>query len=88
MIIINESHFQTTALDFQSAFDLQRESKAQYRLLSGASRQEINNLLLLSYCSWSSFSCIVYLRGCAQDDLLLQVEKPRIPEDTTTFYTQ
>lgn len=27
--IINESHFQTTALDVQSACDLQRESKAQ-----------------------------------------------------------
>lgn len=78
MIIINESHCQTTALDFQSACDLQRESEAQHRLLSGVSRQEINNLLLFSYCSWSSSSCFVYLYGCAQDDLLLNVEKPPI----------
>ncbi len=55
-IIINESHFQTTVLDVQSACNLQRESKAQCRLLSGVSSLEMNNLLQFSYCSRGS-SC-------------------------------
>lgn len=55
-IIINESRFQAAVLDVQSAGDLQRESKAQHRLLLGASKREMNNLLQFSYCSWSS-SC-------------------------------
>lgn len=55
-IIINESHFQSTVLDVQSACDLQRESRAQHWLLCGVSRLEMNNLLLFFYCRWSS-SC-------------------------------
>lgn len=54
MIIINESHFQTTALSVQSACDLQRGSKAQRHFLWGVSSLEMNNLLQFSHCSWSS----------------------------------
>lgn len=74
-IIINESHFQATVLDVQSACDLQRESKTQCRLPSGVSRLEMNNLLQFSYCSWSSSHWFVYLSSCALDDLFMNMWK-------------
>lgn len=49
-ININESHFQDTVLNVQSACDLQR------RRFLGVGRLEMNNLLRLLYRSWSS-SC-------------------------------
>lgn len=54
-IIINESHFQTTVLDVQSAFDLQKKKKQRATVSIGrVSRLEMNNLLQFSYCSRSS----------------------------------
>ena len=74
-IIINESHFQATVLDVQSAFDLQRESEAQRCLLSGVSRLNVNNLLQFSNWSLSSPHWFVYLSACALDDLFMNMWK-------------
>lgn len=53
-IIINESHFQATVLDVQSAYNLQRESKAQHHLPSGVSRLNMNKLVTVLFLQFGA----------------------------------